>query len=252
MKRPKAILAEDEPLLRAELRETLQALWPELDIIAEAKDGGQAMQALRADIPDVLFLDIQMPGSSGIEIARAASGRCHVVFITAFDDYAVAAFEEGAVDYLMKPVTAARLATAIARIRQRMDWKPARIDGVLDTLVQRLEGGADNRYLRWVSVSRGQSIVLYTVEEVCYFQASGKYTLVATPDAQSLIRRTIRDLVAEVDPNLFWQVHRSTLVNLHAIAAVHRSVRGELTIRLKARPETLPVSAQHAHRFRQM
>jgi len=238
--------------LRAELRETLQALWPELDIIAEAKDGGQAMQALRADIPDVLFLDIQMPGSSGIEIARAASGRCHVVFITAFDDYAVAAFEEGAVDYLMKPVTAARLATAIARIRQRMDWKPARIDGVLDTLVQRLEGGADNRYLRWVSVSRGQSIVLYTVEEVCYFQASGKYTLVATPDAQSLIRRTIRDLVAELDPNLFWQVHRSTLVNLHAIAAVHRSVRGELTIRLKARPETLPVSAQHAHRFRQM
>ena len=133
-----------------------------------------------------------------------------------------------------------------------MDWKPARIDGVLDTLVQRLEGGADNRYLRWVSVSRGQSIVLYTVEEVCYFQASGKYTLVATPDAQSLIRRTIRDLVAELDPNLFWQVHRSTLVNLHAIAAVHRSVRGELTIRLKARPETLPVSAQHAHRFRQM
>lgn len=252
MKRPTAILAEDEPLLRAELKETLQALWPELDIVAEAKDGRQAMDALHADVPDVLFLDIQMPGSSGIEIARAASGRCHVVFITAFDDYAVTAFDEGAVDYVMKPLTAARLATAIDRIRQRMNWRPAQIDTLLDTLDRRLQGGAENRFLRWVSVPRGQNIVLYTVEEVCYFQASGKYTLVATADAQSLIRKTIKDLATELDPDLFWQVHRSTLVNVHAIAAVHRSVRGELTIRLKARSEALPVSAQHAHRFRQM
>ena len=132
-----------------------------------------------------------------------------------------------------------------------MNWQPAPIDGLLDALDRRLRGG-EPRYLRWVSVSRGQNIVLYTIEEVCYFQASGKYTLVATADAQSLIRKTIKDLVAELDPDVFWQVHRSTLVNVHAIAAVHRDVRGEFTIRLKARGETLPVSAQHAHRFRHM
>ena len=250
MNAPTAVIAEDEPLLRGELKETLSALWPELAIRAEAEDGIQAMHALHAHAPDILFLDIQMPGMNGLEVARQASGKCHVVFVTAYDKYAVAAFEQGAVDYVMKPFSAARLATAITRLKQRLDTAPANLDGILKALAEKAK--EERKYLRWITASQGANLRLITVEEVCYFQADNKYTLVATADMQSLIKRPIKELVDELDPNLFWQIHRSTLVNVNAIAGVNRDFRGHLHVRLKSRKETLAVSETYVHLFKQM
>ena len=250
MNAPTAVIAEDEPLLRGELKETLSALWPELAIRAEAEDGIQAMHALHAHAPDILFLDIQMPGMNGLEVARQASGKCHVVFVTAYDKYAVAAFEQGAVDYVMKPFSAARLATAITRLKQRLETAPANLDGILKALAEKAK--EERKYLRWITASQGANLRLITVEEVCYFQADNKYTLVATADMQSLIKRPIKELVDELDPNLFWQIHRSTLVNVNAIAGVNRDFRGHLHVRLKSRKETLAVSETYVHLFKQM
>jgi DNA-binding LytR/AlgR family response regulator len=246
----KAVIAEDEAVLRRELKETLATVWPELVVCAEAEDGIQAMHAMSAYAPDVLFLDIQMPGMDGLEVARQASGKCHVVFVTAYDKYAVAAFEQGAVDYVMKPFSAARLATTVARLKAKVASAPANLDGILSALVARLE---DNKeYLRWITASQGQNLRLITVEEICYFQADNKYTLVVTADTQTLIRRPIKELVDEVDPKMFWQIHRSTLVNVSAIAGVNRDFKGHLHVRLKQRKETLPVSESYVHLFKQM
>ena len=250
MSAPKALIAEDEPLLRGELKETLSAVWPELVICAEAEDGIQAMHALCAHTPDILFLDIQMPGMSGLEVAQQASGKCHVVFVTAYDKYAVAAFEQGAVDYVMKPFSPARLATTITRLKQRMQSAPANLDGILKALAASIEGRKE--YLRWITASQGQNLRLFTVEEICYFQADNKYTLVTTADTQSLIKRPIKELIDELDPNVFWQIHRSTLVNVNAIAGVNRDLRGHLHVRLKQRKETLAVSESYVHLFKQM
>ena len=247
---PKAVIAEDEPLLRGELKDTLMALWPELVICAEAEDGIQAMYSLTAHTPDILFLDIQMPGMNGLELAHQASGRCHVVFVTAYDKYAVAAFEQGAVDYVMKPFTPARLATTIARLKQRIETAPANLDGLLRALAEKAK--EERKYLRWITASQGANLRLITVEEVCYFQADNKYTLVATADTQSLIKRPIKELLDELDPTLFWQIHRSTLVNVNAIAGINRDFKGHLHVRLKQRNETLAVSDTYAHLFRQM
>src|SRR5437870_5286065 len=249
MSAPKALIAEDEPLLRGELKETLSAVWPELVICAEAEDGIQAMHALCAHTPDILFLDIQMPGMSGLEVAQQASGKCHVVFVTAYDKYAVAAFEQGAVDYVMKPFSPARLATTITRLKQRMQSAPANLDGILKALAASIEGRKE--YLRWITASQGQNLRLITVEEICYFQADNKYTLVTTADTQSLIKRPIKELIDELDPNVFWQIHRSTLVNVNAIAGVNRDLRGHLHVRLKQRKETLAVSESYVHLFKQ-
>jgi DNA-binding LytR/AlgR family response regulator len=246
----KAVIAEDEPVLRAELKETLAAVWPELVICAEAEDGIQAMHAMSAHTPDVLFLDIQMPGMDGLEVAQQASGKCHVVFVTAYDKYAVAAFEQGAVDYVMKPFSTARLATTVARLKAKVASAPANLDGILNALAARLQSGKE--YLRWITASQGQNLRLITVDEICYFQADNKYTLVVTADTQTLIRRPIKELVDEVDPNLFWQIHRSTLVNVNAIAGVNRDFKGHLHVRLKQRKETLPVSEPYVHLFKQM
>jgi DNA-binding LytR/AlgR family response regulator len=246
----KAVIAEDEPELRAELRETLAAVWPELVVCAEAEDGIQAMHALSAHAPDILFLDIQMPGMTGLEIARQASGKCHVVFVTAYEKFAVAAFEQGAVDYVMKPFSPARLAMTVARLKARVESAPANLDGLLKELAALRDGSKE--YLRWITASEGQNLRLITVEEICYFQADNKYTLMVTQDSQSLIRRTIRELVDEVDPKLFWQIHRATLVNVNAIAGVNRDFKGHLHVKLKQRKETLPVSESYMHLFKQM
>src|SRR5688572_67402 len=187
----------------------LARLWPELAIVAEAEDGIEALHALDEHRPSVLFLDIQMPGMSGLEVARKASGRCHVVFVTAYDKYAVAAFDQGAVDYVMKPFSPARLAVTVARVKQRMQTAPANLDGILKALAGR---GNGNGYLRWITASHGQNLRMITVDEICYFRADSKYTLVVTPDSESLIRRPIKDLLEELDPAVFWQIHRSTLV----------------------------------------
>jgi len=250
MKLPTAIVAEDEPVLRTELRDALEALWPQLRIVEEAADGIAAIEALRRHDVDVLFLDIQMPGMSGLEVARVASGRCHVVFVTAYDAYAVTAFDQGAVDYVMKPLSHERLARAIERVRARLRHAPASLDGLLHTLAAQLKDA--QRYLRWISVSQGQTVKLITVDEILYFQSDNKYTRVATPQSQSLIRKPMRELIDELDPALFWQIHRGTLVNVNAIASVHRDARGYLQVRLKDSRDVLPVSAAYAHRFRQM
>jgi DNA-binding LytR/AlgR family response regulator len=250
MNRPTAVIAEDEPLLRGELKDALATLWPELEIRAEAENGIQAIRALEAHAPDVLFLDIQMPGMTGLDVARVASGRCHVVFVTAYDEYAVAAFEQGVVDYVMKPFSTARLATAIARVRERMKGAPANLEELLKTLAD--QSRRSGQFLRWISVGEGKTVRLITVDEICYFQADNKYTTVVTASTQSLINKTIKELIDELDPDVFLQIHRGTIVNVNAVAAVHRDLRGRLEIRLKQRKETLPVSASFAHWFKQM
>ncbi|MFO1314495.1 MAG: LytTR family DNA-binding domain-containing protein [Burkholderiales bacterium] len=250
MKTPTAIVAEDEPVLRAELVEMLGEQWPELAIVAEAADGDAAAQAMERSPPDILFLDIEMPGLSGLEVARRASGRSHVVFVTAYDKYAVAAFEEGAVDYVVKPVLPARLDATIARLRQRLAQPPADLTGLLQSLAATLSRRQD--YLRWITASQGDALRVITVDEILYFRADHKYTLVVTPDAEALIRRPLKALAEEVDPNAFWQIHRSALVSVKAIAGVHRDLRGHLQVKLKDRKETLPVGENYVHLFRQM
>ena len=243
------VIAEDEPLLRGELREQLVRLWPGAHIVAEAEDGIEALDALGRLKPQVMFLDIEMPGLSGLEVARAASGRCHVVFVTAYNQHAVTAFEQGAVDYVMKPHSAARLATAISRVRERLDATPAHLGGLLDAL---REHAPKRGHLRWINASQGQNVRLITADEVCYFKADNKYTLVVTADAESLIRKPIKELIDELDPEVFWPIHRGTVVNVNAIALAHRKLSGQYELRLKARRETLTVSEPFAYRFKQM
>ena len=249
-RQPTAAIAEDEPVLRHQLRELLGAVWPQLVVVAEAADGLQAMQALQERRPDVLFLDIEMPGFSGLEIARQASGRCHVVFVTAYDQYAVAAFEQGAADYVMKPLDASRLATACDRVRARLPAAPASLDALLEMLADRAP--ASRRYLRWINASQGNEVRLITVDEICYFQSDTKYTRAVTVSSESLIRKSLKELLDQLDPSLFWQIHRSTIVNVGAIASVARDLSGRIVVKLKNRHETLPVSQPFAHLFRQM
>lgn len=246
----KAVLAEDESLLREQLRELLAAAWPELEIVALAEDGKQAIRAMQQHKPDVLFLDIQMPEASGLEVARLASGRCHVVFVTAYDQYAVAAFEEGAVDYVMKPLSGARIATAVQRVKERLKMVPANLNGLLDNLAN--PPPRDGQYLRWINASRGEDVQLITIEEVHYFQSDTKYTRVVAAHRDGLIRKTIKELVEELDPSMFWQMHRATIVNLNAVESVGRDLKGHVILRLKNRPELLHVSQPFAHLFRQM
>jgi DNA-binding LytR/AlgR family response regulator len=245
-----ALVAEDEPLLLQELCEALGRLWPELTIVGRAGNGIDALRLLAEHRPTVLFLDIQMPGVNGLDVAKQAAGRAHVVFVTAYDQHAIAAFEQGAVDYLMKPLNLARLASAVQRLKDRVATPPADLSGVLAGLaLQRAEAKG---YLRWVNASVGTTIKLITVDEICYFKADSKYTLVVTPAAESLIRKPIKELCDELDPQQFWQIHRSTLVNVSSIAGVTRDIGGHLRLKLKQRPELLPVSESYAHRFRQM
>ncbi len=250
MKTPTAIVAEDEPLLRAELRETLAALWPELNLVAEARDGLEAMRLLQLHEPQLLFLDIEMPGMTGLQVAAQASRRCHVVFVTAYDKYALAAFEQGAVDYVQKPFSPARLATTVQRLKERIDGRPADLDNLLATLAQREP--TTRPHLRWVRASQGHNVRLVTVEEVHFFMSDSKYTLVATSDGDHVIRTPIAELASELDPEVFWQVHRGTIVNVNAVAAVHRKSSGALELRLKRDNRTLAVSAPYAHLFKQM
>lgn len=236
----RAILAEDEPELAAELRERLADAWPALEIAAIAGDGVKALQALDAHRPDVAFVDIEMPGASGLEFARLAAGRCHVVLVTAYDQHALEAYEHGAVDYLVKPVNPARLHATVRRLQERLGGAPP----------ESPPSPPESGYLRWINASRGQEIRVITTEEVCYFKAEDKYTLVVTAEGEALVRKPIKDLAARLDPAVFWQVHRSTVVNANAIASVHRDFRGHLVLKLKERPETLAVAESYNHLFR--
>ena len=244
-----AIVAEDEATLRQQLVEQLGQLWPELDVIAEASDGIQALRLLDEHRPDVLFLDINMPGATGMEVARQANGRARVVFVTAYDEHAVAAFEQGAIDYVLKPISAARLSTTVSRLKERLGAPPARLDAVLDRIAPPAQGRS---FLRWINASVGQNLRLITVDEVVYFQADNKYTRVVTDDGEALIRKPLKELVEELDPQSFWQIHRSTLVNARNIAGIARDFRGRMLVKLKNREDTLLVSDTYTHLFRQM
>jgi len=251
MKTPTGVIAEDEPVLLEQLKDLLAAVWPELKVVAAVANGQLALQALERHSPDVLFLDIEMPGLSGLEVAKYASGRCHVVFVTAYDQYAVAAFEEDAADYVMKPLNANRLAAACGRVKKRLSAAPVNLDPLLEMLAKRV--AAQRRpYLRWINASQGSEVRLITVEEICYFQSDTKYTRAVTASSESLIRKSLKELLEELDPSSFWQIHRSTIVNVNAIAGVSRDIAGHLIVKLKSRRETLPVSQPFAHLFRQM
>ncbi len=245
--RPSLLIAEDEALLAAEIGEELRRLWPQAEIVATVHDGHAALQALETLKPQVCFLDVQMPGLSGLELARLAAGRAHIVFITAYDQYALEAFDEGAVGYLLKPLDPVKLARTLQRLKERLAQPPAD----LSRLVERLQPPAVEP-LRWITVQRGRELQLITVDDVCYFRADNKYVAVVTADAEALISLPLKELVARLDGEHFWQVHRSSIVNAHAIKAVGRSLSGKLTISLKSRPETLEVSPAYAHRFRQL
>jgi DNA-binding LytR/AlgR family response regulator len=248
MHQPQALIAEDEPVLRDELRQALAALWPELVICADAEDGVEAVRALEEYSPEILFLDIEMPGMSGLEVARLANGRCHIVFVTAYDKYAVAVFGQQAADYILKPHTTARLAETVSRLKHRLGGRPTPVNLVLDALAK----SSVPRYLQWITALHANKVRLVTVEGVHYFQADNKYTRVVTSDAELLIRRPIRDLVQELDPRKFWQVYRSTVVNVGEIAEVARDLHGHLKIRLRLRPEALAVAEAYNHLFKHM
>ncbi|MCY4745405.1 LytTR family DNA-binding domain-containing protein [Pelomonas sp. UHG3] len=251
---PTAVVAEDEAALRGELVEQLSRLWPELAIVGEATDGLEALRLLDQHRPDILFLDIEMPGATGLEVARQVGGRAHVVFVTAYDQYAVAAFDQGAVDYLLKPLAGARLFTAISRLKARLGQgqPPAALGGVLEQLSARPAPSAARAPLRWINASVGQTLRLITVDEVMFFQSDNKYTRLALKDGEALIRKPLKELIDELDPQQFWQIHRSTLVNVHAIGSVSRDFRGRMQIKLKHGSETLLVAESCAHLFRQM
>ena len=250
---PTAIVAEDEPILRAQLEGKLRKLWPELEIIASVEDGAAALEALEDRAPDFMFLDIQMPEMTGVEVARHVAGRSHVVFVTAYDQYAIQAFETGAVDYILKPASDERLATTIERLKAKLAAPvrpPADLSAVLARLTEQI-GGRKER-LQWIKATQGQNLRLIPVGDVLFFQSDEKYTRVVTADSEALIKTPIRELIDGLDPEVFWQIHRSTLVNVGAIAGVTRDFRGQAHVKVKGKDETLVVSRIYSLLFKQM
>jgi DNA-binding LytR/AlgR family response regulator len=250
-----AIIADDEEVLRADLRQRLSRLWPELVILGEAANGLEAMRLAAEERPEVAFLDIRMPGLTGVEVAERLGGRCRVVFITAYDQYAVEAFEKAAADYLLKPLSDARLQKTVDRLKDEIARRrPAESD--LAAIVQRvalaLEQPGSSPHLRWIKASHRDGVRIVPVEEVCYFQARDKYTAVVTAEGELLIKKPIKELAAELDPDRFWQIHRGTVVNASCVAEATRFLSGGLALRLSNRPETLMVSRAFAQRFKQM
>jgi DNA-binding LytR/AlgR family response regulator len=250
---PTALIAEDEPLLAAELKEALLALWPELQIKAVVHDGIAALHAAEHERPAIAFLDIEMPRMTGLEVASRIGRHTHVVFVTAYDQHALRAFDAGALDYILKPIQIARLAETVERLKLRLDVAPPDLSNALAALSTLSSPAAPaQRHLQWINASQGNAVRLILVDEVCYFKADNKYTLVVTPDSESLIRKTIRELQSELDPTQFRQVHRSTLANVAAIDSVVRDGGGGMQIKFKSRPELLAVSEPYQPLFRQM
>ena len=244
-----ALIAEDEPLLRAQLKARLGDAWPELDIAGEAESGAQTLALIEERKPDVVFLDIRMPVMSGIEVAQKLAGKLHIVFVTAYDEYAVAAFEEGAVDYVLKPVTPERIGKVVARVKARLAAPPLDLTALLSRLMERESAAAP---LKWIRASLGATMQMIAVDDILYFRAEDKYTKVVTEGGEALIKKPIKELYEELDPEAFWQIHRGTIVSLRAIAKVERDWRDQPVITLRSRPEKLTVSRTFAHRFKSM
>jgi DNA-binding LytR/AlgR family response regulator len=247
-----AVIADDEPLLRAQLRSRLARIWPELAVVHEMENGKDIDRVLDEHEPHLFFLDIHMPGVSGLEAARMIGDRAHVVFVTAFDQYAVEAFERGAIDYVLKPFNEERLTLTCARLKERMGDRPPSIDDLVERLAARIAPQAGGEHLRWIKASVGQNVRLIPVEEVLFFQSDEKYTRVVTCEAEVLIRKPIRELLEELDPARFWQIHRATIVNVDFIASVRRGLKDQAEIALRDHAQTLIVSRAFTHRFKQM
>lgn len=249
---PTAIIADDEDLPRGELRRMLEQAWPELRIVAECEHGVDALDAIESHAPDVAFLDIRMPGLSGLDVAHATAGRCHVVFTTAYDQYAINAFAAGAIDYLLKPVAVDRLTQAIERARQRIEAQQPAADltELMSELDRRLRPSTER--IRWISAGMGDTIKLFQVERIVYFESDEKYTRVVAADDEGHVRKPLKELLAGLDSDLFWQIHRSMVVRADAIARVRRDEMGRLTVELRDRPEKLKVSQGYAWRFKAM
>jgi DNA-binding LytR/AlgR family response regulator len=254
-----ALIVDDEAPMRDQLRSRLSEVWPALEIAGEATNGVEAVEMAAQYKPDIVFLDIRMPGQSGIEAARQLYNRCHIVFVTAYDQYAIDAFEHGALDYLLKPVTAARLETTCARLRQRLsrELAPQDISATLAQITAALQqqqqgSAAKPSYLRWIQAQVGGSLRMVSTREILFFRSDEKYTRVQTAQAELLIRKTLKELADELDPDEFWRIHRSTLVRVDAIATVTRDMRGRQMLKVRGFAEELEVSRNHAHLFQQM
>jgi DNA-binding LytR/AlgR family response regulator len=255
---PTALIAEDEPVLRETLERQLAQVWPELKVVARARNGREAIDQFEANRPDICFLDVHMPGTTGIEAAQHIGRRAHLVFVTAYDKYAVQAFEQGVLDYLVKPVEIARLCQTVARLRERLrDAQPAlNTEALLQQLAASLERRAAAP-LRWIKASIGQTVSLIPVSDVDFLRAEEKYTFVAWRDdagepREAVIRTPLKELISQLDPGLFAQVHRSVVVNLSSIARVVRNANETADIHLKGRSDLLPVSRSYLTLFRQM
>ncbi len=256
---PSALIADDEDLPRAELKRMLGAAWPELRIVAECEHGPAAVEAIDEHGPDIAFLDIRMPGMSGLDVARAASGRCHTVFTTAYDSHAIDAFNAGAVDYLLKPIASDRLAQTVARLRERLDAHRAapELDGLVERLsaqlAERAAGGAGSTpRLRWVSASVGDTIKMFGIDEILFFQSDEKYTRVVTAGDEAHVRKPLKEIAEGLDPDLFWQVHRGVVVRATEISRAQRDEMGRITLHLKHHAEKISVSQAYAWRFKPM
>jgi len=248
----RAIIADDEAILRQFLRARLSQVWPELIISGEAQNGKDALDLIERHHPHIAFLDIRMPGFTGMEVADKIAGACRVVFVTAYDAYAVEAFDKEAVDYLLKPVSDERLQKTVMRLKEALETGTAVPVETLRRLMIRISDEEGSRSLRYVRIQQGDGVRLVPVDEVIYFKSQDKYTLVITQDGESLIRKSIRELAGELDPERFWQIHRGIIVNVGSIDRVSRSLTGKGVIRLKGRSDTLTVSNRHMHLFRQM
>lgn len=251
---PTAVVADDERLMREQIVDRLKEAWPELLIVGEAGNGREAVAMVHSLEPDIVFLDISMPEMDGIKAARALAGQAHVVFVTAFDQYAISAFEQGAVDYLLKPAEPERVALTCQRLRARLQQKPDPMNDLLEQLSQRVAGGSlkPREYMRWVQASVGANIRMIPTSDILFFRAEDKYTRVQTESLEALIRKPIKELIDELDPDEFWQIHRATLVRVDAVEQVSRTFRGKQVVHVKGSEEKLEVSRSFSHLFKQM
>jgi len=264
----RCVIADDERLMRDQLRARLGEVWPELQVVAEAKNGTEAVALVAEHRPELVFLDIRMPGLTGVEAARQIAQMeigddellPEIVFITAYDQYAVEAFEQGVADYVLKPAERDRLAVTVDRIKKRLAQRDAGEDGgggaplqqLLHQLAAKMNPGGAPQYLQWIQATVGQAIQMIPVDEVLFFISDEKYTRVQTPTVEALIRKPIKELVDELDPQRFWQIHRSTLVNAKAIGSVTRDFRGRQIVAMKGHGQKLEVSRSYLGLFKGM
>lgn len=250
MSMPRAIIADDEAALRTDLHRQLARCWPELRIVGVAENGVEALALIERLRPDFAFLDIQMPGMTGLDVAARAPAGCRVVFVTAYDQFAVQAFDNAAVDYVLKPATEARLMKTVARLRAQLDTAPADTRALLEQITQVLAGKPER--LQWIKAARGDEVQLLAIDDVVYFQSSDKYTSVFTRDREWIIRTPLKELEERLDPETFWRIHRNTIVRVAQVKRVTRDFKGHCALELRQRAESLTVSRAYVQRFKGM